>query len=78
MADLNVQPKKRAAVWPWLLLILVIAAVAYFVLRDKNVINNGTSLDSASTGRTDTSNQYGMDTASQYRADTISNDTTRP
>jgi hypothetical protein len=75
MADLNVQPKKRAAVWPWLLLILLIAAVAYFVLRDKNVINNGTTLDSAST-RTDTSNS--MDTTGQYRADTISNDTTRP
>jgi hypothetical protein len=75
MADLNVQPKKRAAVWPWLLLILLIAAVAYFVLRDKNVINNGSTLDSAST-RTDTANS--MDTAGQYRADTISSDTTRP
>jgi hypothetical protein len=76
MADLNVQPKRRAAVWPWLLLILVIAAVAYFVLREKNVINNGTMLDSASTQRADTSNQ--LDTTGQYRTDTIRNDTTRP
>jgi hypothetical protein len=62
MADLNVRPKKRAPIWPWLLLILIIAAVAYFVLRDKDVIPSGTSSDSTSLRSTDTVNQYGADT----------------
>jgi hypothetical protein len=70
MADLNVQPKKRAPVWPWLLLILIIAAVAYFVLRDKNVVNDGTHSDSTTLQRTDTMNQY--------PADTVRTDTTHP
>jgi hypothetical protein len=50
MADLNVQPKKRASVWPWLLLILIIAAVAYFLMRDKDVVPERST--------TDTTNQY--------------------
>jgi len=70
MADLNVQPKKRAPVWPWFLLILVIAAVAYFVLRDKNVIHEGT--------RTDSTNVHRTDTVNQYRTDTVSTDATAP
>lgn len=76
MADLNVQPKKRAPVWPWLLLILIIAGVAYFILRDNNVVTGGTRSDSTSLYHTDTVNHYGPDTANQYRTDTIRTDTT--
>ena len=68
MADLNVQPKKRAPVWPWLLLILAIAAVAYFLLRDNDVVNDGTTTDTTTIQSTDTVNQYRTDT---LRTDTI-------
>jgi hypothetical protein len=70
MADLNVQPKKRAPVWPWLLLILIIAAVAYFLMRDKDVVTEGNT--------SDTTNQYRTDTVNQYRSDTIRTDTIMP
>lgn len=62
MADLNVQPKKRAPLWPWLLLILIIAAVAYFLLRDNDVIPVDNTTDSTH----------------QYRTDTIRTDTVAP
>jgi hypothetical protein len=70
MADLNVQPRKRAPVWPWILLILIIAAVAYFVLRDTDVTTDSINPDSTNVQRTDTVNQY--------RADTARTDTTVP
>ena len=70
MADLNVQPKKRASVWPWLLLILIIAAVAYFLMRDKDVVMERST--------TDTTNQYHRDTVNEYRTDTIGTDTSAP
>jgi len=70
MADLNVQPKKRASVWPWLLLILIIAAVAYFLMRDKDVVPERST--------TDTTNQYRRDTVNEYRTDTIGTDTSAP
>ena len=70
MADLNVQPKKRAPLWPWLLLIIIIAAAAYFFLRDKEVVNDGIGSDSTNIQRTDTVNQY--------RTDTTPTDTTVP
>ena len=70
MADLNVQPKKRASVWPWLLLILIIAAVAYFLMRDKDVVPERST--------TNTTNQYRRDTVNEYRTDTIGTDTSAP
>jgi len=70
MADLNVQPKKRASVWPWLLLILIIAAVAYFLMRDKDVVTERST--------TDTTDQYRRDTVNEYRTDTIGTDTSAP
>ena len=75
MADLNVQPKKRAPVWPWIFLILVIAAVAYFVLRSKGVVTNGTNSDSTTSQPADTANQYRMDTM-HTNTDTMRTDTT--
>jgi hypothetical protein len=57
-------------VWPWILLILIIAAVAYFLLRDKNVVTDGTTSDSTTT--------YPTDTVNQYRTDTIRTDTIVP
>jgi hypothetical protein len=77
MADLNVQPKRRAAVWPWLLLIVIIAIVAYFLLRDKGAIATGTGSDSTSQQHTDTVNKATMDSSvDTYRTDTIHSDTT--
>ena len=70
MADLNVQPKKRAPVWPWLLLILIIGAVVYFLMRDKDIVTEGST--------TDTTNQYRRDTVNEYRTDTIGTDTSAP
>ena len=67
MADLNVQPKKRAPVWPWILLVLVIVAVAFLVLRNKGVIDNSTTTDSTTS--------QPADTATQYRTDTMRTDT---
>ena len=75
MADLNVQPKRKAPIWPWLLLILAIAAVAYFILRENDVVSDGIGTDSTSINRTDTVNQYRTDTATSYRADTLRTDT---
>ena len=39
MAELNVQPKKSRSVLPWILLLLVLAAVVWFLLRDKQSEN---------------------------------------
>lgn len=38
MAEINVQTKKHSSspVWLWVLLILIVAAVVYFLIRDKN------------------------------------------
>jgi hypothetical protein len=58
MADLNVQPKKRTPVWPWILLALIIAAVIFFVARN----NNSSTSDSDDTTTTDTTNTYRTDT----------------
>jgi hypothetical protein len=59
MAELNVQPKKKAPVWPWILLILIIAAVAYFLFRGREMDGPG---DNGAT-TTDTTNEYRTDTA---------------
>ena len=74
MADLNVQPKRKAPIWPWLLLILAIAAVAYFIMREKDVVPDVISTDSTNLRSTDTV-QYRTDTATQYRTDTVRTDT---
>lgn len=36
MAELNVQPKRDRAWWPWLLLALAAVGLLYFLLRDRN------------------------------------------
>jgi hypothetical protein len=33
MADLNVQPKKRSAIWPWLLLAVGVIVLILFLTR---------------------------------------------
>ena len=40
MAELHVQPKKRSSALPWILLLLGIAALVYFLTRDKNTDDN--------------------------------------
>jgi hypothetical protein len=40
MAELHVQPKKRAAVWPWLLLAIGVIILVVFLARSFNE-NNG-------------------------------------
>ena len=42
MAELHVQPKKRSSALPWILLLLGIAALVYFLTRDKNTDDNNT------------------------------------
>ncbi len=54
MAELNVQPKKKNSWWPWLLLLLIGIAIAYFLLRDNNKVNEvadsaATAVDSTAT-----------------------------
>jgi outer membrane protein OmpA-like peptidoglycan-associated protein len=36
MADLNVQPKKQTSILPWILLLLGVAALIWFLTRDKD------------------------------------------
>lgn len=36
MADLNVQPKKKGSILPWLLLALGIIALIYFLVRNND------------------------------------------
>jgi hypothetical protein len=75
MADLNVRPKKRTPVWPWIFLILIIAAAAYFILRDKNVVTNGTTTDTTISQPADTATRYPADTITRNRTDTVRADT---
>lgn len=75
MADLNVQPKKRAPIWPWMLLLLIIAVAAYFFLRERDALPENMGSDSTSLHRTDTANQYSKDSADPYRTEPTRNDT---
>jgi hypothetical protein len=61
MAELNVQPKKKAPVWPWILLILIIAAVAYFLFRGREIPDGASANDDDTT-----------ESVNQYRTDTMS------
>lgn len=56
MAELNVQPKKKSSILPWVLLLLAIIAVAWFLTRDKDVdsaantvVTDTTAVDSISS-----------------------------
>jgi hypothetical protein len=63
MAELNVQPKKRAAVWPWLLLAIGVIILVIFLaggFNDDNSpgrINDSTGMRSA-PATPDTTNDY--------------------
>lgn len=50
MADLNVQPKKRSSILPWILLLLGAVALIWFLTRDKD--SNDTRADAATTNTT--------------------------
>jgi len=40
MAEIHVEPKKKStAVWPWILLILAVAILAYFLTRNNDDAN---------------------------------------
>ena len=59
MAELNVQPKKTTSILPWILLLLGIAALIWFLTRDKNDTNstatnttNTTAMDSGANQST--------------------------
>ena len=40
MAEIHVEPKKKSsAVWPWVLLILAVAILAYFLTRNNDEAN---------------------------------------
>ncbi len=39
MAELHVQPKKKSSILPWILLALGLAALIWYLTRDKDVDN---------------------------------------
>lgn len=54
MAELNVQPKKKTSILPWILLALGLAALIWFLTRDKNT--NETAANDATTPTTTNTN----------------------
>ena len=60
MAELSVQPKRRA-VWPWILLaLLIIAALVYFLVYRNNTtadVNNVTPATTQDSNRINTTTQ---------------------
>lgn len=57
MAELNVQPKKQTSYLPWILLVLGIAALIWFLTRDKgdkDVVTRDTVADTVATTTTAT------------------------
>jgi hypothetical protein len=60
MAELSVQPKRRA-VWPWILLaLLIIGALVYFLVyrnNNTNDVTNVTPTTTQDTARTNTTTQ---------------------
>ncbi len=54
MAELNVQPKKKTSLLPWLLLLLGLIALIWFFTRnkDKDVANKNTTADTTATTTT--------------------------
>jgi outer membrane protein OmpA-like peptidoglycan-associated protein len=59
MAELHVEPKKKTSILPWILLLLGLAALIWFLTRDKGndttVANTATTDTSATTSTTNTS-----------------------
>jgi hypothetical protein len=49
MADLDVRPKKRGSVWPWILLLIIIALAAYLFMNNRDDIKDAVD----GTNRTD-------------------------
>jgi outer membrane protein OmpA-like peptidoglycan-associated protein len=57
MAELHVQPKKKTSILPWLLLALGLAALIWFLTRDKGDADTvAATTDTATTTNTTTSN----------------------
>jgi outer membrane protein OmpA-like peptidoglycan-associated protein len=52
MAELNVQPKKKPAVLPWILLAFGIIALIWFLTRNKDTSTAGTTADDTTTTTT--------------------------
>lgn len=56
MADLNVQPKKQTSILPWILLLLGVAALIWFLTRDKDdTVATDTNTDTTRTTNMSTS-----------------------
>jgi hypothetical protein len=49
MAELHVQPKKKSSILPWILLALGLAALIWYLTRDKNVDNAVINSDTTTT-----------------------------
>ena len=49
MAELHVQPKKKSSILPWILLALGLAALIWFLTRDKEVDNTVLNRDTTTT-----------------------------
>jgi outer membrane protein OmpA-like peptidoglycan-associated protein len=57
MAELHVQPKKKTSILPWLLLALGLAALIWFLTRDKNTTDNtAAAADTTTTSTSTTTN----------------------
>jgi len=57
MADLNVQPKKKTNILPWILLLLGVAALIWFLTRDRDDVDTTpVTTDTVATTTTTTTN----------------------
>jgi outer membrane protein OmpA-like peptidoglycan-associated protein len=64
MAELNVQPKKKKSILPWILLLLGAAVLIWFLTRNKgedDVVNRNTATDTVTTATTSTSSNTATD-----------------
>lgn len=75
MAELNVQPKKKSSILPWILLLLGIIALVWFLTRDKDADNTaGVTTTDTSTSTTTAPVLNSADTAGSTTRSTANND----
>ncbi len=61
MADLNVQPKKKTNILPWILLLLGVAALIWFLTRDRNDADDTTPVTTDTVSSTNSTTNTDAD-----------------